>query len=384
MLNPILPTATGGADPELDGRVDALESDFSDLADRTTAVQDFQNAVSMAIGGFTAPYLYGMSGYWLSYDLPVSKFNSTLGRVEFSVNDQVASFEVEAEDTLNEITNKFMMAASEHGFYGAMQIFAGQIRIPLYDGFKISFPSTHSDYRHIWSVLGLSNLTRQSVQIDEPNAIIANRVWMDTSPETVNDNLQRVQYEVDILNNVITMLGGIETDQNPSILNTAYMYPDLFGINLLTEETNLGQYGVTATSTFDINVDGQQYSIPAGSSLRVRDVVDQLNLAGMPDVGFDVYGGFVRVIVRSWDGLNHTVELGSSELNGIFGLTFQTLNYIGKVAPGTSTMTQKTVHYDVANGNWELLQTIIERQNREISMLQQVVSGLIAKVDGGA
>lgn len=357
MLNPILPTnAGGGTDPELEGRVDALEQKTEQTAHDVTSLYEniiaplsdsvgeistkvyslengfdelkttveahessladterFKESATVPFEGFSTSYLYGQAGNFLNWQTPLSRFNTALGTVNFTANDVECSFEVEETDTVNDVVNKFYDAASAAGYYTYPSMFLGNLRFEASLGSSLRFPQT--SWPALWSVLGVSGQSIFSNAIEDPFTLSPQKMLLQNSGgENVDDRFQRLQTELDMLDYVSGKLGPVDILQDPQVSQIAYIYSA--GPNYFSGTEDFSNY-LTATDTMEMTVNGDPITVVAGSDLSFWGVFNAIFSALPAPLMLEYFGGQLRIRV---DG-NTSVQITGGKIQQLFGFT---------------------------------------------------------------
>ncbi len=322
MLNPILPTATGGADPELEGRVDQLESNFGELTTKVDSNAEFfseyinendtfKESIALPAEGFSTSYLYGQAGNFLTWQTPLSRFNTALGTVVFTANDIECSFEVEETDTVNDVVNNFYDAATAAGYYSFPSMFQGNLRFEASAGSNLQFPQT--SWPALWSVLGVSGQSVFSNAIADPFTLSPQKMLLQNSGgENVDDRFVRLQTELDMLDYMSGKLGPVDILQDPQAGQIAYIYSS--GANYFSGTEDFSDY-LSETDTMEMTINGDRITVVAGSDLSFWGVFNVIYSALPSPLMFEYFGGQLRIRVEG----NTDIQISGGKIAQLFG-----------------------------------------------------------------
>lgn len=391
MLNPIFPNATGGGtDPELEGRVDALESDFGELkttvesnaefvVEYVNETEVFKESVSLPFVGFSTSYLYGQAGNFLNWQTPLSRFNTALGTVVFTANDVECSFEVEENDTVNDVVNKFADAANTAGYYAYPQIFSGNLRFEASSGWKLSFPRTN--WPALWSVLGLSGQSIFSTAIEDLYSLAPYKILLQNSGgENLDNRFQRLENELGMLDYASGKLAAVDLLQDPQVGQTAYIYsasPNYFSG---TEDFSGYLY---PTDTMEMTVNGDPITVVAGSDLSFWGLFNVISNALPSPLLLEFFGGQLRIKVEG----NTSVQILDGKIAQLFGFMNSVVTTVEAEQLPYGFRATEILH-DL-NRTYPLsVDATLERMSAEIYNLQNGINHLLREVaelkSGGA
>ncbi len=430
MMNPILPqTNSGGSDPALEGRVDALESGFADLSGRTAAVENQTEVITSVVDAmyenfiaplqqsvsdmsvqlsetqttveqhdeeitlqrdirsalvyenrsdFTTDYLFGQASNWLSHNTKLSDLGVTERDYVFQINGAAHAIQFAVTDTLGDVFQKFQDIAWMNNISYTVELFGGQIRFEISGGDSLSFPTPgFPDFQHLWYVIGVAGQSATSSAVEVPFSLRDTDVW--TSQGTVDKQIQRLSTEARAAANAASRSANLPLLDQLQIVNTGYIFPDNTG-NILSENTDLSGF-LTPTDTFEITVDGTPYSISAGEYLDTLSILGNLNMAGIPDCYFQYFGGGIRLEVRSLSFIDHEIRITGGAIAQVFGLTGKSLSYkaIENLAAGLDA--SAVGRYSPYVGGLESVETLIELQRQEIDALNSLTSKLAYEIE---
>ncbi|WP_343314045.1 hypothetical protein AAIB41_02555 [Brucella sp. BE17] len=355
MLNPILPTSTGGGtDPELEGRVDALEQKTEQTAHDVTSLYEniiaplsdsvgeidtkvyslengfdelkttveahensladterFKESATLPFQGFSVSYLYGQAGNFLSWQTPLSRFNTALGTVVFTANDVECSFEVTETDTVNDVVSKFYDAASAAGYYTYPSMFLGNLRFEASLGSSLRFPQT--SWPALWSVLGVSGQSVYSNAIEDPFTLSPQKMLLQNSGgENVDDRFQRLQTELDMLDYVSGKVGPVDILQDPQIGQIAYIYSSGEGYYNGAEDLS---FYLIASDTMEMTVNGNLITVVAGEDLSFWGIFNAISNSLPHPLMLEYFGGQLRIVVQG----NTDIQIISGKIAQLFG-----------------------------------------------------------------
>ncbi|MDH0123302.1 hypothetical protein ABE562_04890 [Brucella intermedia] len=430
MMNPILPASTGGGtDPALEGRVDALESGFAGLSDRTSAVESQNEVIASVVSemhenaivplqqsvsdmngqiselqaateradeeiaiqrdirfslvyenrsDFTTAWLFGQASNWLSHNTKLADLGVSERDYIFQVNGNDHAIQFASTDTMNDVLMKFQDIAWMNGVSYIVELFGGQMRFEISGGDQISFPTPgFPDFQHLWYVLGVAGQSATSSAVEVPFSLRDTDVW--TSQGTVDKQIQRLSTEARAAANAAARSANLPLLEQPQIVHTGYIFPDNTG-NLLSENTDLSAY-LVETDTLEMKVDGVPYSIPAGSILDVSNIVANLNMAGVPDCYFEYFGGGVRVEVRSLAQQNHIINITGGAVAQVLGLAGKGFSYVAVENLSAGMSMAAVARYSPYIGGFENVESIINRQREEIDALNLLTSKLAYEIE---
>ncbi len=430
MMNPILPASTGGGtDPALEGRVDALESGFAGLSDRTSAVESQNEVIASVVSemhenaivplqqsvsdmngqiselqaateradeeiaiqrdirfslvyenrsDFTTAWLFGQASNWLSHNTKLADLGVSERDYIFQVNGNDHAIQFASTDTMNDVLMKFQDIAWMNGVSYIVELFGGQMRFEISGGDQISFPTPgFPDFQHLWYVLGVAGQSAASSAVEVPYSLRDTDVW--TSQGTVDKQIQRLSTEARAAANAASRSANLPLLEQPQIVNTGYIFPDNTG-NLLSENSDLSAY-LSDTDTLEITVDGTPFSIPAGSVLDVPNVVMNLNMAGLPDCYFMYFGGGVRLEVRSLSYIDHEISITGGAIAQVFGLSGKSLSYVAVENFASGLDVSAISRYSPYFGGQESIEALINLQRQEIDALNLLTSKLAYEVE---
>lgn len=423
MLNPILPTSTGGGtDPELEGRVDALEQKTEQTAHDVTSLYEniiaplsdsvgeistkvyslengfdelkttveahessladterFKESASLPFEGFSTSYLYGQAGNFLNWQTPLSRFNTALGTVVFTANDVECSFEVTETDTVNDVVNKFYDAATAAGYYTYPSMFLGNLRFEASLGSSLRFPQT--SWPALWSVLGVSGQSIFSNAIEDPYTLAPYKILLQNSGgENVDDRFQRLENELGMLDYVSGKLGPVDILQDPQVGQIAYIYSA--GPNYFSGTEDFSNY-LTATDTMELTVNGEQITVVAGSDLSFWGLFNVISNTLPSPLMLEYFAGQLRIVVEG----NTDIQIAGGKIAQLFGfmnasaktLEFEQLPYgfrateilydLNRIYPLSVDAAMKAMRdeiYNLQNGINHLLREVAELKNGDV------------------
>lgn len=417
MMNPILPQATsgGGTDPELEGRVDALENNVNLLSDdiafmrdsqiaplevqvgqissdlslmqttveqhdvEITVLRDTRNAlVEENRSDYTAAWLFGQPNNLLSQTTKLADYGVTERDYIFQINGVDHAIQFVATDTMNDVLMKFIDIASMNSVSYVVELFGGQIRFEIGGGDSIVFPTPgFPDFQHLWYVLGLAGQSAVSTAVEVPFSLRDSDVW--TSQGTVDKQIQRLSQDARAAASAASRSASLPLLDQPMIIHTGYIFPDNTG-NLLSENTDLSAY-LTDTDTFEITVDGVPYSIPAGPILDVPNILGNLNTSGLPDCFFNFFAGGVRLEVRSNSWTDHEISITGGKVAQILGLSGKSLSYVAIENFASGLDASAISRYSPYIGGQESIEALINLQRQEIDALNLLTSKLAYEIE---
>lgn len=443
MMNPILPQSTsGGTDPALEGRVEALETNVAGLSDRTTDVEnqvsqtasdlssmqttveifeadfsaintrvsdvetqsgqtasdvatlqttvemheeditvqrDIRNAlVAENVADYTAAWLFGNPNNWLSQTSKLSDYGVTERDYVFQINGNDHAIQFVATDTMNDVLMKFQDIGWMNGISYTVELFGGQIRFEVGGGDAISFPTP--GFPDYQHLWYVLGLAGQSAISTAVEVPFSLRdTDIWTAQGTVDKQIQRLSLEARAAASAASRSADLPLLDQPMIINTGYIFPDNTG-NLLSENTDLSNY-LTDTDTLEITVDGTPYSISAGPVLDVPNVVMNLNMGGLPDCYFGYFGGGIRLEVRSLNYADHEISITGGKIAQVFGLSGKSLSYkaVDNFASGLNA--SAVARYSPYVGGFESVEALIALQRLEIDALNLLTSKLAYEVE---
>jgi len=373
MMNPILPqTTSGGSDPELEGRVETLETEVGRVITATDYV------ILRDRSEYTVDWLFGQASNWLSHNTKLSDLGVTERDYIFQINGNDHAIQFVATDTMNDVLSKFIDIAWMNGVSYTVELFGGQIRFEIGGGDSIVFPTPgFPDFQHLWYVLGLAGQSAVSTAVEVPFSLRDTDIW--TSQGTVDKQIQRLSTEARAAANAAARSANLPLLEQPQIVHTGYIFPDNTG-NLLSENSDLSAY-LSDTDTLEITVDGTPFSIPAGSVLDVPNVVMNLNMAGLPDCYFMYFGGGVRLEVRSLNYEDHEISITGGAIAQVFGLSGKTLSYKAVENFASGLDASAISRYSPYVGGLESIEALINLQRQEIDALNLLTSKLAYEVE---
>ena len=408
MMNPILPQSTSGdVDPALEGRVEALENNFSGIDTRVsdvetqtgqlssdlstlqttvemhgediTLLRDTRNAlVDENRSDYTAAWLFGQPNNWLSQTSKLSDYGVTERDYVFQINGNDHAIQFVATDTMNDVLMKFQDIGWMNGISYTVELFGGQIRFEVGGGDAISFPTPgFPDYQHLWYVLGLAGLSAISTAVEVPYSLRDTDIW--TSQGTVDKQLQRLSLEARAAASAASRSANLPLLDQPMIINTGFIFPDNTG-DLLSENTDLSNY-LTDSDTLEITIDGTPYSIPAGPVLDVPNVTMNLNMASLPDCYFVYFGGGIRLEVRSLNYENHEISITGGKIAQVFGLSGKSVSYKAIENLSSGLNASAVARYSPYVGGFESVEALIALQRQEIDALNLLTSKLAYEIE---
>jgi hypothetical protein len=199
MMNPIPPQATsGGGDPELENRVEALEFNIGALQNAHSAL------VSVDRSGFRSDANFGSASSFLYPDANIfSDLGVLPGQYDFTINDATVSVEVSETDTVFDVLSKITDAGYTVGVYFSAVIFGGQVRVEVSDGNTVSFPWNTSP-SNLFRVLGLANYTFVSTPYQAVYSIDGVNIYGQSG--TIEDQLFILRNDLAVLSAAISTL----------------------------------------------------------------------------------------------------------------------------------------------------------------------------------
>jgi len=373
MMNPILPqTTSGGSDPELEGRVETLETEVGRVITATDYV------ILRDRSEYTVDWLFGQASNWLSHNTKLSDLGVTERDYIFQINGNDHAIQFASTDTMNDVLMKFQDIAWMNGVSYTVELFGGQIRFEVGGGDSIVFPTPgFPDFQHLWYVLGLAGQSAVSTAVEVPYSLRDTDVW--TSQGTVNKQIQRLSTEARAAANAAARSANLPLLEQPQIVHTGYIFPDNTG-NLLSENSDLSAY-LSDTDTLEITVDGTPFSIPAGPVLDVPNVVMNLNIAGLPDCYFMYFGGGIRLEVRSLNYEDHEISITGGAIAQVFGLSGKSLSYKAVENFASGLDASAISRYSPYVGGLESIEALINLQRQEIDALNLLTSKLAHEIE---
>jgi len=198
MMNPIFPSSSGGGDPALESRVEALEFNIDALQNANSAL------VTVDRSGFRSDANFGSAPSLLYPDANIySDLGVFPGQYEFLINDSTVSVEVAETDTLYDVLSKITDAGYAVSVYFSATLFGGQVRVEVSDGNTIKFPWSTSP-TDLFRVLGLANYQFISTPYQTPYSVDSINVYGLSG--TIDDQIFTIKNDLTILSAAISSL----------------------------------------------------------------------------------------------------------------------------------------------------------------------------------